>query len=270
MKKRIIKFLLKRPYFKGQYRLFNFFYKKGMLSGNEELVSPILGDFVIKCNPNTWVGAQIIYLGEYEDHIKKIFQKNIFSGNTVLDIGANIGFHTLFFSNLVGNKGSVIAFEPVVSNFKMLTENINSNKLNNISALNVALGHKNEVIYINASIDSSNPGAFNLFEEGETKILCKVGDDIINESRIDFIKIDVEGYEFFALQGLTKTIQKHQPKIVFEYDRVYQKKTGLEPLVIFDLLASFNYSFYEIKRDGVFSIPSLTQLNSADILAIPN
>ncbi|WP_199120914.1 FkbM family methyltransferase [Pedobacter sp. ASV28] len=272
MIKTLLKLLLRRSYYKGQYRLFNFFYTNGFLTGNEAIVSPLQGDFRIKCNPKTWIGAQITYLGEYEDYIKDTFKKHVSVGDTVLDIGANIGFHTLFFSTLVGNKGKVVAFEPVINNFNQLVENIQLNGFDNVLPINIALGNKNETLYINTAATNNNPGAYSLLDLGETKIECRVGDELSefgSQQKIDFIKIDVEGYELFALQGLIKTIQLYKPKIVFEYDKNYQLKAGVDPNAIFDLLTSLDYSFHEVKRHAVVSITLPVQLVSADILALP-
>lgn len=269
--KKISRLLLRRPYFKGQHRLFYILFKKGYLTNNEtSIVKPLQGNFNIQCDTNTWIGAQIVYLGEYEDYIKDTFKKYISKNDTVLDIGANIGFHTLYFSELVGDTGKVIAFEPVPSTFNQLIKNISLNRYHNITPLNIALSNRNEDLFIHVNDADNNPGANNLFNLGDTKIECKKGDDIINENKIDFIKIDVEGYELYALEGLQRTIEKQKPKIVFEFDKNYQLKTHTNPIAIFDFLKQFNYTFFEIKRNKITEINQFKNLISTDILALPN
>lgn len=231
------------------------------------IAKPLKGNFKISCDTKTLIGAQIYYLGEYEDYIKGTFEHQIKTGDTVLDIGANIGFHTLYFSELVGDKGKVTAFEPVAHNYNKLKENLALNHCNNVTLHQLALGDKNETLYINADQNDDNPGAFNLFEKGNLKIDCAIGDEIINE-KIDFIKIDVEGYELFALQGLAATIKKHQPKIVFEFDKNYQLKTHENPYAIFDYLTSLGYIFYEIRRYENIKIKIPIKLISCDVIAM--
>jgi FkbM family methyltransferase len=229
------------------------------------------GNFKIECDTNTWIGARIVFLGDYEPSLKKVFRDHIKAGDRVLDIGANIGFHTLFFSELVGTTGKVTAFEPVPSNFVKLIANIALNNYQNIISENFALGDKNEVLKIAADEKSVNPGAFNLFDHsGSIEITCKIGDEVIGDEKVDFIKIDVEGYESFVFEGLTATIQKNKPKIVFEYDINYQRKTGLPESHIFDFLNSMQYSFFMIHNNRLEKLINFNNVKSGNILAIPN
>ncbi|RZK15072.1 MAG: FkbM family methyltransferase [Flavobacterium sp.] len=263
-------FLLRRPFFKGQHRIFNYLFKKGYLESFENrIVKPLVGNFKIKCNTKTWIGAQIIYLGEYEDYIKKTFATYIKQEDIVLDIGANIGFHTLYFASLVGENGKVIAFEPIPSTFALLEENVGLNNFNNIVLHNLALGNENATLGINIEENNINPGANNLFNEGNTLVHCKIGDDIVVDEKVNFIKIDVEGYELLALKGLSELIRKQKPTIIFEYDKNYQLKTSNNPLDIFSFIESFEYTFHTIERSGIKGIKNLSELTSADILALP-
>ena len=81
---------------------------------------------------------------------------------------------------------------------------------------------------------------------------------------------DVEGFEYFVLKGLVKTIKKHNPTIVFEYDKNYQRKTNQDSLLIFELLESLGYRFQEIKRNGLAPINNYSSLISCDVLALPS
>lgn len=265
----LLKYFLRRKFFKGQYRLFFYLFKHQFLQlQSPVLATPLKGNFSILCDTKTWIGAQIYYLGEYEDYIKATFERFIKIGDTVLDIGANIGFHTLFFAELVGPKGKVIAFEPMPYNYQALLNNIALDEFENIATRNYALSDQNESLKVNAS-SSQNPGAFNLFEKGETHIDTFIGDEVISEKSINFIKIDVEGFEYFVLKGLVHTIKTHQPTIVFEYDKNYQNKTNLDPIMIFELLENLGYHFQEIKRNGLVPLKTYSSLISCDILAIP-
>ncbi len=267
----IYRSILRRSFFKGQFRIFNYLFLRGFLrSKNSEIVRPINGNFKIKCSTNTWIGAQIVYLGDYERHIKRAFQEHISSGNTVLDVGANIGFHTIYFANLVGNMGKVIAFEPIQSTFTQLSENVVLNDLHNVDIRKIALGNESKELHIYVDENSKNPGANNLFVKGDTKIDCKRGDDVVGNLNVDFIKIDVEGYELLALQGLAGIIENQKPKIIFEYDKDYQLKNNDDVTSIFNFLSQFNYSYFEINRSNTRKIDNVSALNSTYVLALPN
>ncbi len=254
--------ILRRSFFRGQDRIFNFLFKRKYLQLGQKTVSPLMGNFKIICDTNTWIGAKIVYNGDYEPTLKKIFKAQINLGDTILDIGANIGLHTLFFSELTGSTGKVISFEPVPSNYKKLIDNIKLNNYKNVTANNIALGDKNEILNIFTDEKSTNPGSFNLFDRsGNTKVNCKIGDEVIKEEKINFIKIDVEGYEGFAINGLIKNIAKHKPKIIFEYDLDYQIKSGLPPNYIFDLLSPLNYRFFSIGKNGLHIIDNFDLIN---------
>lgn len=265
------KFILRRPFFKGQDRIFNYLFNHGKLAKQGIVVKPIEGSFKIYCNPLTLIGAKIIYTGNYEPALKKIFRSVIKKGNRVLDIGANIGFHTLYFAELVGPTGKVIAFEPVSFNYKALQNNIRINEIQNIITKHMALGIKNETVMISADEDSNNPGAYNLFDkQGAVVIECCIGDEVITDNeKIDFIKIDVEGFEAFVIEGLLKTISKHRPVIIFEYDRHYHKKTNLPEDHIFLMLSELGYSLQYISNKGLQNIYSFQEIKSANILARP-
>ncbi len=267
----LYRFILRRPFFKGQERLFNYLFTRHKLGSQTVTVKPIEGNFTINCDPLTWIGAKIIYTGNYEPALKKVFRSVIQKGDYVLDVGANIGFHTLYFAELVGATGQVRAFEPVPKNFKALEANIRLNNFNHIKAQKMALSNKEEQLYIQADENSENPGTFNLFElNGDTLIHCYRGDEIIGTERVDFIKIDVEGYESFVIDGLLETIKKNRPRIIFEYDKHYHQKTGLPEDYIFSLLQGLDYYFLHVYKDGPKPIEQFNNLQSGNILALPH
>jgi FkbM family methyltransferase len=268
----LYKFILRRPFFRGQDRFFNYLFRHSKLGRQTVRVKPLEGNFKINCDPLTWIGAKIIYTGDYEPALKKIFRSVIKKGDHVLDIGANIGFHSLYFAELVGPNGIVTSFEPVPVNYRALSANIEINKAKNIISKNMALGSENETFSIRADENSDNPGAYNLFDkEGNIAIECRIGDEIVlKNERVDFIKIDVEGYESFVIKGLIQTITKHKPVIIFEYDRYYHKKTNLPEGHIFLMLGELGYTFQYILNNRLQDITSFQEIKSANILACPN
>ncbi len=123
-------------------------------------------------------------------------------GDTYIDIGANIGTTFIPAVKIIGQKGKAIAFEANPGTYKKFKKNVELNGILNQSTLyNFALGEKEStIIFSNRKSDDTN----NVLDEGSgIKIPLKKLDDVLdsNISRIDLLKIDVEGYEKFVLEG---------------------------------------------------------------------
>jgi tRNA A58 N-methylase Trm61 len=89
--------------------------------------------------------------GDYEPHVVEAIQKRLKSGNTFIDIGANLGFISLIASSLVGPSGKVIAFEPVTETYNFCMKNIELNKLNNVQLLKNGLWSEQKTLTISVS-----------------------------------------------------------------------------------------------------------------------
>lgn len=271
----LYKLILRHKPFKGQFRIFSWLYLNKWLKDVETKTSPIIGNFKININTKNYIDACIYYLGDYEPNLKIHFKRLIKENDTVLDIGANIGFHTLYFAELTGVNGKIIAFEPIPINFAALENNISLNNFPQIVSVNKAMGNTNSQMNVHVDKQTQNPGAFSLFEHGvkNTIIECVKGDDYLRENntkKVDFIKLDVEGFELEVLKGLAETIKQSNPIIIFEYDYNYQSKVNDDPRAILHFLKTFSYNFFII--DGYGNLKHLNiadDLKSSEILAIP-
>jgi FkbM family methyltransferase len=161
-----------------------------------------------------------------------------------IDIGANVGYFTCILARLAGPDGYVVAFEPEPNNLRLLERNIQLNAIRNARVEPVALGNKDDTaslfIYKN-----SNQGRHSLVASaGMTQIEVPVRrlDDVIRTQdrsfeTIDLIKIDVEGYEPFALAGATDSIAKARV-LALEFSPELIRKTGLDPAAFLSELGS--------------------------------
>ena len=179
-------------------------------------------DGTILYNPNdTYVGKSIEAYGRYQLEELKVFDRFVQSGDTVLDIGANIGTHTLWFANKVGEKGSVIAFEPQRLIFQTLCANMALNSIKHVDCKQLGVGYSKRLVTVPVldPLKENNFGGLSIegHTEGEPVAICRVDD--IGLSRCDFIKMDVEGMEPEALQGAMNTIVKCRPVLYLELDR---------------------------------------------------
>lgn len=134
----------------------------------------------------------------------------------IMDIGANIGNHTLYWA-IENHAKKIYSFEPIAQTFAILAKNIEINHLQNIvQAYNFGLSDQTSKARI-TSFNSANIGATTLAQSDTGNIELRALDDLdIREDKIDLMKIDVEGHEIFALRGAQKTIRKYKPLIFIE------------------------------------------------------
>jgi FkbM family methyltransferase len=157
------------------------------------------------------------FFGRFDEKLLKIITKG---GTSFIDVGANCGFYSLFASNFFEN---VYSFEPTPDTFIRLKNNIVLSKLRNITIYNEALG--GECKYVVLRINEYNAGGNSIDEkalsyDGKTRLKIRQNKldnfiDIFN-TRIDFIKIDVEGFEMQVLQGGLVLINKYLPDLFLE------------------------------------------------------
>jgi len=162
-----------------------------------------------------------------EDVVNKVC-KYFNEGDHVLDIGASLGDHTVPYARRVGRVGKVYAFEPQPESFDCLKFNVRHYP--QVQIFNFALGEADgEMKWINRD---DNVGASRVIEEPDgrdevTMIEVRTLDSI-HFPRLDFIKIDTEGYDLFVMRGGIETIRKHRPKIMFELSGCSLKYYGLK------------------------------------------
>lgn len=176
------------------------------------------------------------------------------AGDTVFDIGAYKGDTAIFFADCVGKKGRVYSFEPVKANYNGLVKNIKQNRLDDVVvAINKGCSAKPGLLKA-VSATSGAPWAFLANNEGTENTEVTTIDEFVKSNRInkvDFIKMDVEGFEEDVLLGAIKTIKRFRPKLAVP---LYHKTSDLFtiPLLI-DKLA--NYTLYiRYKIEGPFGI----------------
>lgn len=168
-----------------------------------------------------YVGKSLKEYGQFSQGEFELFTHFIRPGAIVLDIGANIGAHTIPLAQLVGPGGVVVAFEPQPTLHKILCANLVLNSIPNVLTYAMALGDCEGDCRFPV-LDYSQPGNFggigaDMVEEGETVPLCML--DGFQLERVDFIKLDVEGFEAKVLEGAANTIERCRPIMYIENDR---------------------------------------------------
>lgn len=169
---------------------------------------------------NGFVDQEIFWKGCYEEEVLASIKKHLPKDGVFVDIGANIGDHTLF-SSYIANTGKVIAFEPIPAIFHQIEESVLLNKEKDHAVIelhNIACGKEKNTLTL--SIPKDNVGGSSLIRRGEVSLQVSIEKaDVFleKESKIDLIKIDTEGFEYDVLLGLEETIKKHSPSLIIEY-----------------------------------------------------
>ena len=125
--------LLKLRFFRLHLGLFHYlFYNKNL---TEQKGVYVRDGLKLSLDTKNLIDARIFFTGSYEPELRAVFRKLIHKDDVILDIGANIGYHSLLFSKACGPKGQVYSFEPVKKNYTQLIKNIALNEIKNISPL---------------------------------------------------------------------------------------------------------------------------------------
>lgn len=173
---------------------------------------------------DNYVGNIIASTGNYEAYETSIILDNIKKGDIVVDIGANIGFHTMLFANKIGPQGKVYAFEPDPVSYKILQKNVKANHFNNVIAKPLAISNKK--VELNLYKSKNNYGDNRVYDSDIPTAKIKIQADsldnlfytILNkDQKISLLKIDTQGFEPFVIDGARRIINKYKPMLFFEY-----------------------------------------------------
>jgi len=162
-----------------------------------------------------------IHLRVYESDIRQLMSKIVHDGDTVIDCGANIGYHTLLLSALVGEKGQVYAIEPYPPNYEILKTNLIQNEITNTYTFPCAAGGPEGSEILNKLyISETNNGMHSLLYKRSEKFVSvrvrELADFFMAPVDIKLLKLDIEGMELDALFGLGRLIYNVE-NIIFEH-----------------------------------------------------
>lgn len=218
--------------------------------------------------------AIYFHLTQHVDFDRRKLYSLIQANFVCIDIGANIGETTLNFAQIAKN-GKVYSFEPVPFLFEQLIKNISLNDYNNIAAFNIAIADNEEDLFFEMPSNKNSAGiSLNKQQAGTAKrVVGTTLDNFIRQQNIphiDFIKIDVEGFEYFVLKGATQTILQHRPILFIEIDNSYlSAKNTSEKEVLSYLQNKLGYTLYRINGIAQEKINNLENTNlHYDVLCV--
>lgn len=199
------------------------------------------------------VASGAIALAVYERYETELFRSKIKPNMTIVDIGANLGYYTAIASGRAGEQGKVIAFEPEPNFFKLLSRNISRNNMKNVKLFEMAIADKNGEAEL--FLSKENKGHNSLIHSDELKTSTRIKmttlDEFLSSQKItkaDIIKMDIEGAEILAIEGMENTLIKHTPLLFLEFSPHSIIKLNRNPIDFLSILHKIGYSIFEIDK----------------------
>jgi FkbM family methyltransferase len=203
---------------------------------------------------------------KYHYFVKYLINKD----DTVIDIGANLGYYSKIFAGLTKEGGRLIAIEPVKPFYSLLTWRLR--KYHHCISYNYALGLENKSITMSIPKEHGylRTGLSHVSEENETEqqyytfdAKMVIGSELLQSlSRIDYIKCDIEGYEEYVLPELKEIIRTRKPIVQVE-------TSGTHEDVVMKLMAELNYRIYFVDKNKLVKFSPGTAIPHGDLLFIP-
>jgi FkbM family methyltransferase len=200
----------------------------------------------------------------YEKDDSEMLFKLINDGDTIFDIGANIGWYSNHIAKKFPNS-TIYSFEPIPETFNQIRANTELNSITNIRLNNLALSSKKEKLdfYYSPTITGAsssqniteNHNMTKLELEAETIDNFMVTNSI---SKLDFVKCDVEGAEYFVYQGGIETFKNHKPIVFTEMLRKWAAKFDYHPNDIINYFTQFGYNCFIVSQSKLIKVEEVS------------
>ncbi|CAN5360479.1 hypothetical protein BH23ACT3_BH23ACT3_10770 [soil metagenome] len=205
------------------------------------------------------VSVQIRDDGVYEPYVSAVLDRLLGAGDVFVDVGANVGYHTVRAAARVGPTGRVLAVEANPENARLLALTVADNGLAHVDVLPLALGDRLGHVSFGSHIGSNGgfaPDDTASLASGHATVVPVVPLDALALERVDVMKIDVEGAESIVVAGGVDTIGRCRPAIVTEFScEMTRRVGGIEPREHLDRLVELGYTLHVIDRTGGPPVP---------------
>jgi len=244
------------------------------------VVTPWLEDLSVYAYPGNETSRAIFVTGNYEPNEFYLLSQVIRPGMIFVDAGANMGLYTLFVARKIGAHGTVVAIEPSTRECERLLRNVAINSLSNVHLLRNAVSDAcSDVDLLIADDEWSGHNTLGAFAYDtplaikERVRACRLDDIVSREglSRVDIIKLDIEGAELRALKGASKILERFRPLLLLELaDRALRHQGGSSSQ-IWDFCRQKGYRIFAF--DQTTGLPVLAQqkpyYDSENVVAVP-
>jgi FkbM family methyltransferase len=179
------------------------------LGGYQVLVQKLDMDF----------GQAIFHTRQYEEHLRQAVRDHLREGDVCLDVGANIGVVSFLAARLVGPRGRVIAVEPNPDNLQLLYRGVVLNGFAHVEVLPFAASNRRAIFSLTGGTSNTHLIAARPPDERGYFVQSVVLDEHLGDlPRLDLVKMDIEGHEPPALEGLSGLIARHRPTLLVEFN----------------------------------------------------
>jgi FkbM family methyltransferase len=224
--------------------------------------------FLFNLDLENYVDQWVYLTGFYEkdDYLEALHAVGPRQGGVAFDVGAHMGLYTLGLSRAVGASGQIHSFEPNPDSFKRLAEHVSTNRCTNVTLNRTAVGeHRGQKTllapkYFNTGgatlLQMQLPSSWKA-QSMEVQVISL--DEYCSKMeirRLDFMKIDVQGYEPFVLLGAESAIRSFRPRILIECDSRFLGQAGWSTERLFHLLKTFHYELFQLGRRKMVKITS--------------
>jgi FkbM family methyltransferase len=207
-------------------------------------------------DPRDLVPLVILRTGIWEPELWSSISATLPEGGVFLDVGAHIGYFSVKAARKVGKTGRVVAFEPNPETLNLLRDNVSANRAENVMVEPIACTDREQMLtlfaaaFFNTGRASLGRQNADFSRDGPPKEYTVRGrpiDDVVRElnlTRVDVIKIDVEGAEVFVVKGAMNTLKRFHPKLIVEVipAQLASLKSTPEDLIAAIKAAGYNHS----------------------------
>ena len=257
--------------------------RKALLPGSSFIVSLPDCDAKLKLYVGDEVSYQI-YLSIFEMNVRRYLCDTLKPGMTFMDVGANLGLHTVLAAKLVGPSGRVFSFEPSRREFERLNENVRINGMENVATHRYAVSDRGGRVVLTVCDDEfggfnsigtvSHPAAKDhVSHQEDVDAICL--DDFVDTNdigKLDVLKIDVEGAEVLTLKGARKLLSgAASPTVLCELCDLTATGLGVTARDVRKLLQEYGYSVYSLRdycKTGLLPAEEKDWVRYEDVVAL--
>jgi FkbM family methyltransferase len=233
-----------------------------------------IDDLILRIYPGNEVCRALYVKGIYEPNYAVLINKFLSKNGVFIDVGANMGYYSLLASKVVGKDGCIIAIEPSSRDYDRLVDNVENNDLTrliftyNFAVFDKASGSVDLSIACEERSSINTAGAefsFKSVDKIRTENVKVISIDALSKeislSRLDVLKLDIEGYELKALQGAEQTLKKFRPVIMLGVNENSLRACGASREEVQEILKNFGYRIYKIVEVPKFALELVENLS---------
>jgi FkbM family methyltransferase len=248
----------------SSFRLSNFLLKAG---GNEQRIQ-VLGKWMYVDLWDSAVATNLFVKRVWEPEETKVIVGLLRKGDVFVDIGANIGYFTVLASDAVGSNGRVLAFEPDPRNLRLLRKNVDANRCENvrvepkaiIEACKPLTLHLSNINFGDHRVYASHDDA--MYNQGSRRSEVQVEGITLDSylptgSRVNFVKMDIQGAEYSALQGMRRVLRENHDVLFFmEFWPHGLREAGASPSALLQELIELGFILHRLDHGQATPVPT--------------